>query len=169
MAPFRPDRLDQLVLLHLAAPRQLHVAGDVAQLGGGPVLKAAVRIARSLGGLVGGAALLAAALVDRAGGDLLGLLLGDAALLGALLDVLVLALVLVAPCSRHDWISFPQRRGPVAGPPPRSRTDGRADGPDRCGEEAGRRRCRPARRSRSSPPAGRDGHGRGRPRCSGSG
>src|ERR1044071_8734699 len=108
ITPLRPDRLDQLVLLHLAAPRQLHVAGDVAQLGDGAGLEALVRIARALGGLVGSAALLAAPLVDRAGGDLLGSLLGEAALLGALLDVLVLALVLVAPCSGHDQVSFPQ-------------------------------------------------------------
>src|SRR5215218_5538700 len=101
MAPLVADRLDQLVLLHFAAPGDLLVAGHVAQLGDGPGLEALVRIARALGGLVGGAALLAAPLVDRAGGDLLGLLLGDAALLGALLDVLVLAFVLVAPCSGH--------------------------------------------------------------------
>src|SRR5215213_5118084 len=108
MAPLVADRLDQLVLLHLAAPGDLLVAGHVAQLGDGPGLEALVRIARALGGLVGGAALLAAPLVDRAGGDLLGLLLGDAALLGALLDVLVLTLVLVAPCSGHDRVSFLQ-------------------------------------------------------------
>src|SRR5690349_3249713 len=95
MAPLAPDRLDQLALVHLAAPRDLPVARDVAQLGDRAGLQAPVRIAGPLRGLVRGPPLLAAALVDRAGGDLLGAVLGHAALQGALLDVIVLALVLV--------------------------------------------------------------------------
>src|SRR5207247_2954775 len=51
--------------------------------------------------LVERAALLAPLLVDGARGDLLGPVLAPAALLFALLDVLVHALVLVLPAPRH--------------------------------------------------------------------
>src|SRR5215213_10512896 len=91
------DGVDQLVLLHLAAAGDVLVPGDVVQLVARAGLIAAVGVAGPLRGLVGRAALLAAALVDGARGDLLRALLVQPALQLALLDVLVLPLVLVAP------------------------------------------------------------------------
>src|SRR6185436_4413986 len=59
-----------------------------------------------------GLAVLGAGLVDRPRGPLLGLVLADAAVLVGLLDVLVLALALVAPgLRRHRSVSLVRSGG----------------------------------------------------------
>src|SRR5690606_36224796 len=97
-----PQRLDQLALGHPAPTFDVPLLCDVVELFLRTILVGAVRVARALCGPVGRPPLLAPALVDGAGGDLLGTVFGRATLARALLDVLVLPLVLVAPLRHRD-------------------------------------------------------------------
>src|SRR5919198_2125432 len=91
------NRLDQIVLGHLAATGDVQVPRPVVELVARPLVERPIRIAGAHRAAVGRAALFAAPLVDRAGRDLLRPILGHAAVFGALLDGLVLPPVLVAP------------------------------------------------------------------------
>src|SRR5688572_29874874 len=91
------DGADEVLLVHPAPAADTGLARDVAEFRDGAVFKRPPRVAGPQGGLVRRAALLAPVLVHGPAGDLLGPVLGDAALPAALLDVLVLAAVLVGP------------------------------------------------------------------------
>src|SRR5690606_25494496 len=90
--------------------------GPVVQLGLGGLVPAPAPGSGARGAalaLLPGAALLPAIPVHGAGGPLLRLLVGDAALLVSFPDVLVLALVLVAPCPGHRTSSAAGCIGPA--------------------------------------------------------
>src|SRR5215510_11323984 len=103
----------ELLLGHLRAALDVLLAGLLVQLVPRPPARSPVRTQATppargdvLGRRWAGLPRLAAAgplLVHRPGGDLLGLVLGAASVLEPLLDVFVLPLPLVAPCSpRHS-------------------------------------------------------------------
>src|SRR5690606_4695030 len=116
-----PDGLDELRLSHAATPFDVELAGLVVELVAGSLLERAVGVARTLGAPRRRAPLLSALLVDRARRDLLGPLLSTPALLRAVLDVLVLALVLAAPLLRHREPSSPARSLAASGLTPADR------------------------------------------------
>src|SRR5690606_16977901 len=95
------QRAHQLLLVHAAAPLDPPLLCDVVELVLRPRFVAAVRVAGPLRRAVRGPSLLPPPFVDGAGGNLLRPVLAHPPLARALLDVLVLALVLVAPRSGH--------------------------------------------------------------------
>src|SRR5690606_1783649 len=95
--PVAANRGHQLFLVHLAPPRDIQLFRTIVQFVPTPSLQPAVRITGSLRRPVRRAALGPSLLVHRAGGDLLRTLRRSSPLHLALLHVLVLALVLVAP------------------------------------------------------------------------
>src|SRR5690242_16775448 len=96
------DRLDQLRLLHFAAIGNAKLFGLVVKLVARALFERRIRVAGALGALVRCATSFAAGFVHSAGGDLLGTILVGATIEGTVFDVLVLALVFVAPCCWHD-------------------------------------------------------------------
>src|SRR5690606_17215713 len=95
------QRAHQLLLVHAAAPLDPALLCDVVELVLRPRFVAAVRVAGPLRRAVRGPSLLPPPFVDGAGGNLLRPVLAHPPPARALLDVLVLALVLVAPRSGH--------------------------------------------------------------------
>src|SRR5262249_37632192 len=96
-----PERFNKLTLGHLAPAPDRAVLRDVVELIAGALLERTVWVAGALSAPARGAAFLAALFVHRARGDLLRTRRGAPAFALALLDMLVLALILCRPGSRH--------------------------------------------------------------------
>src|SRR5690606_910050 len=101
LASLPADRRNQFFLVHLASAGDVQLLRPIIELIAAPRLQTGPRVSGALRPTVRSPAFFPAILVHRAGGDLLRALCRRAPVLRAVLDVLVLPFVLVAPGFRH--------------------------------------------------------------------